>query len=57
MARAEVMPFFPQHHSDVAEGPQTQAVTIHPEGFAARGGAKQKVPNFPRPIVREVPFI
>ena len=35
MFRADVSPFFTQHHSDVADVPQTQACAIHPEGFAA----------------------
>src|SRR5215471_18196362 len=35
MFRADVSPFFTQHHSDVADVPQAQACTIHPEGFAA----------------------
>src|SRR5215467_11039050 len=33
--RAQVPPAFTQHHSDVADVPQTQAGAIHPEGFAA----------------------
>ena len=37
MFGADVSPFFTQHHSDVADVPQTQTCAIHPEGFAARG--------------------
>jgi hypothetical protein len=33
--RAQVPPSFTQHHSDVADMPQTQACAIHPERFAA----------------------
>src|SRR5215216_3351622 len=35
LLRAQVSPSFTQHHSDVADVPQTQACAIHPEGFAA----------------------
>ena len=33
--RAQVPPSFTQHHSDVADVPQTQAGALHPEGLAA----------------------
>ena len=37
MLRADVPPFFTEHHSDVADVPQTQACAKNPEGFAAMG--------------------
>src|SRR6266571_6745832 len=37
MFRADVSPFFTQHHSDVADVPQTQAFAKNPEGFTAFG--------------------
>jgi hypothetical protein len=37
MFGADVTPFFTQHHSDVADVPQTQACARHPESFATRG--------------------
>ena len=37
MVWADVSPFFTQHHSDVADVPQTQAFAKNPEGFTAWG--------------------
>src|SRR5712692_3426850 len=42
---AEVTPFFPQHHGDVADVPQTQAWALHPEGFAALGSREAGHPR------------
>src|SRR5712692_3712167 len=51
---AEVTPFFPQYHGDVADVPQTQACALHPEGFAARGSQEAGNPRalriFARPM-------
>ncbi len=34
MLRARVTPFFTQHHSDITDMTQTQALAINPKGFA-----------------------
>ena len=45
MFRADVTPSFTQDHSDVTDVPQTQACTIHPEGFATLGSRKARHPD------------
>src|ERR1043166_4144336 len=45
MFRAEVTPSFTQHYGDITDVSQTEAVAIHPEGFAALGAWQAGHPN------------
>src|SRR5918999_789209 len=48
MLRADVSPFLTEHHSDVADMPQTQAFAKSPKGFAAVGSRE---PGYPSTLI------